>query len=188
MNKAFTRETDSDDDDDGAALSALPSGGKNYITPQGYARLRAELLRLIDEERPKVVEIVHWAASNGDRSENGDYIYGKKRLREIDRRIRFLTRRLDIAEPTDPSAHHGRDQIFFGATVRYADGAGDEHQITILGIDEADNSKQEVSWVSPIARALLKAQVGDVVRLATPGGLQEIEVLAVSYPAPGAAS
>ena len=122
MNKAFTRETDSDDDDDGAALPALPSGGKNYITPQGYARLRAELLRLIDEERPKVVEIVHWAASNGDRSENGDYIYGKKRLREIDRRIRFLTRRLDIAEPTDPSAHHGRDQIFFGATVRYADG------------------------------------------------------------------
>src|ERR1700745_3088691 len=121
MNKAFTRETDGgDDDDDDGALPEFPAGTRNYITPQGFARLRSELLQLIDDERPKVVEAVHWAAKNGDRSENGDYIYGKKRLREIDRRIRFLTKRLEIAEVTDPSVHHGRDQVFFGATVTYA--------------------------------------------------------------------
>src|SRR5436190_13772924 len=137
MSKAFTRETDGDDEDDASAPAPLP-GGKNYITPQGYAHLRAELMHLIDEERPKVVEVVHWAASNGDRSENGDYIYGKKRLREIDRRIRFLTKRLDIAEVADPSAHQGSDQIFFGATVTYANSKGEERTITIKGIDEAD--------------------------------------------------
>ena len=139
MSKAFTRESDGAEDDDGElALPPLPAGGKNYITPQGYARLRAELLDLIDNQRPKVVEIVHWAASNGDRSENGDYIYGKKRLREIDRRIRFLTKRLEIAEVIDPAVHHGGEQVYFGATVSYVDQHGVEQTVTILGIDEAD--------------------------------------------------
>ena len=131
-----------------------------------------------------MVEVVHWAASNGDRSENGDYIYGKKRLREIDRRIRFLTKRLDIAEVTDPSAHHGSDQVFFGATVTYANARGDERTVTIKGIDEADSLAGEVSWISPIARALLKAREGDEVKLAAPGGVESIEVLAVCYPEP----
>ena len=180
MSKAFTRESDTDEDEVG--LPPLPAGGKNYITPQGYARLRSELLDLIDNERPKVVDIVHWAASNGDRSENGDYLYGKKRLREIDRRIRFLTKRLEIAEVTDPSAHFGKDQVFFGATVTYVEEAGDERTVTILGIDEADSLKGEVTWISPIARALLKAREGDVVKLVTPVGAQEVEVLRVQYP------
>jgi transcription elongation factor GreB len=185
MNKAFTREADSsDDDDDDVGLPALPHGTKNYITPEGYRRLREELMSLLDVERPKVVEAVSWAAKNGDRSENGDYIYGKKRLREIDRRIRFLTKRLDIAEVADPSAHHGHDQIFFGATVTYANSKGEERTITIKGIDEADNLHGEVSWVSPIARALLKAREGDEVQLVTPGGVEHIEVLEVKYPAP----
>jgi len=187
MNKAFTRETDSDvddapDEEPGAAL--LPQGARNYLTPAGYKRLREELLALLDDERPKVVETVSWAAKNGDRSENGDYIYGKKRLREIDRRIRFLTKRLDIAEVVDPSLHHGRDQVFFGATVRYANQRDEERTITIKGIDEAESGQGEVSWVSPIARALLKARVGDELQLATPGGIEEIEVLEVRYPAP----
>jgi transcription elongation factor GreB len=186
MNKAFTKESDAaDEDDDGPSLPPLPAGAKNYITPAGYARLRAELLGLIDVERPKVVEVVHWAASNGDRSENGDYLYGKKRLREIDRRIRFLTKRLDIAEVADPSLHHGSDQIFFGATVTYANAKGEERTITIKGIDEADHLHGEVSWVSPIARALLKAREGDEVSLMTPGGVETLEVLEVSYPRPG---
>jgi transcription elongation factor GreB len=183
MSKAFTRETEVDEEEE-ASLPEIPSGGKNYMTPHGYARLRAELLQLMDEERPKVVEAVHWAALNGDRSENGDYIYGKKRLREIDRRIRFLTRRLELAEVTDPSVHHGGDQVFFGATVTYAEGSGQERTITILGIDEADSSHGQVSWISPIARALLKARVGDAVKLVTPLGVQEIEVLEVQYPPP----
>ena len=188
MSKAFTKETDSDDDDAlHDAPPALPGGAKNYITPQGYARLRAELMQLIDDERPKVVETVHWAASNGDRSENGDYLYGKKRLREIDRRIRFLTQRLERAEVADPSLHHGSNQVFFGATVTYADEAGDENTITILGVDEVDNLQGQVSWVAPISRALLRSHVGDVVLLQTPAGLQEIEVLAVEYPAPAGA-
>jgi transcription elongation factor GreB len=185
MNKAFTKESDGADDEDGASLPPLPAGTKNYITPAGYARLRAELLALIDVERPKVVEVVHWAASNGDRSENGDYLYGKKRLREIDRRIRFLTKRLDIAEVADPSQHHGNDQIFFGATVTYVNARGEERTITIKGIDEADHLAGEVSWVSPIARALLKAREGDEVTLATPGGVETLEILEVRYPAPG---
>ena len=189
MSKAFTRESDGADDDDGElALPPLPAGGRNYITPQGYARLRAELLDLIDNQRPKVVEIVHWAASNGDRSENGDYIYGKKRLREIDRRIRFLTRRLEIAEVCDPAVHHGGEQVYFGATVSYVDQHGVEQTITILGIDEADSAQSQVSWISPIARTLLKARVGDVLNLLTPAGPREIEVLRVSYPPPCAAS
>ena len=185
MNKAFTRESDAaGDEDDELALPALPQGGKNYVTPGGYARLRGELIDLLDVERPKVVEVVSWAAKNGDRSENGDYLYGKKRLREIDRRIRFLTKRLDIAEVVDPSVHHGRDQVFFGATVTYANQRGDERTITIKGIDEADSTIGEVSWIAPIARALLKARVGDEVSLMTPGGLEHVEVVDVRYPKP----
>lgn len=182
MSKAFTRETDSDDDDDLSSVAPAP-GGKNYITKHGYDRLRSELFSLIDDERPKIVEIVHWAASNGDRSENGDYLYGKKRLREIDRRIRFLTQRLEIAEVVDPSLHHGGDHVFFGATVTYADEAGSTTTVTILGVDEADSAQGQISWISPVARALLKARVGDTVRLVVPGGTQELEVLEVSYPA-----
>ena len=185
MNKAFTRETDDADDDEGdAAAPAVPAGARNYITVQGYQRLRGELMHLIDDERPKVVETVSWAAKNGDRSENGDYLYGKKRLREIDRRIRFLTKRLEIAEVADPSLHHGSDQVFFGATVTYATPDGGERTVTIMGIDEADNLHGEVSWISPVGRALLKAREGDEVTLVTPVGPQAIEVLEVRYPAP----
>lgn len=183
MSKAFTKESDADEDDD-IGLPPLPLGGKNYITPAGYARLRAELLSLIDEERPRVVEAVHWAARNGDRSENGDYIYGKKRLREIDRRIRFLTKRLEIAEITDPSIHHGKEHIFFGATVTYEEENGLQRTVTIMGIDEADNMQSQVSWISPVARALLRTRVGDVARLSSPAGMQDIEIIAVRYPAP----
>lgn len=186
MSKAFTRENDAapDDDDDDIRLPDLPAGGKNYITAAGFERLRGEMMELIDTERPKVVEIVHWAASNGDRSENGDYIYGKKRLREIDRRIRFLTKRLEIAEVTDPSVHFGKDQVFFGATVRYVDMAETERTVTILGVDEVDTGAGEISWVAPVARTLLKSRVGDVVPLITPAGMDEIEVLEVRYPRP----
>ena len=183
MSKAFTRESDQDDDDD-IALPSLPQGARNYMTPTGYARLRAEWFALMDDERPKIVDIVHWAASNGDRSENGDYLYGKKRLREIDRRIRFLTRRLELAEIVEPSIHHGRDQIFFGATVTYVEEDGTARCVTIKGIDEADSALGEVSWVSPIARTLLKARVDDVLKLVTPTGVITIEVLDVQYPAP----
>ncbi|MBL8335557.1 MAG: transcription elongation factor GreB [Rhodoferax sp.] len=182
MSKAFTRESEDAGDDEDVPLPPLPGNGKNYITPAGYARLRAELLDLIDNERPRVVEVVHWAASNGDRSENGDYLYGKKRLREIDRRIRFLTKRLEIAEVTDPAVHHGNDQIFFGATVTYVDELDVQRVVTILGIDEADSARGEVTWVSPVARTLLKARVGDVLSLVTPAGTMEIEVLRVDYP------
>jgi transcription elongation factor GreB len=188
MNKAITHHAasaDADDDELGG-LPPLPAGTKNYLTPAGYRRLREEWLDLMDNQRPKVVDIVHWAASNGDRSENGDYIYGKKRLREIDRRIRFLTRRLDIAEVVDPSVHHGSDQVFFGATVEYVDQLGVARTITIMGVDEADSALGQVSWVAPVARALLKARVDDVVRLHTPGGLQELEIVAVTYPAAAA--
>ena len=181
MSKAFTKETDASDEDE-LVLPALPAGGKNYITPAGYARLRGELLDLIDNERPKVVEAVHWAASNGDRSENGDYLYGKKRLREIDRRIRFLTKRLEIAEVVDPSLHAGSNQVFFGSTVTYIDDEGIKRTITIMGIDEADSRESQVSWISPVARALLKAHVGDEVLLPTPGGVRSLEVVAVQYP------
>ena len=186
MNKAFTREPSGDDEEDGDELAVppIPAGTRNYLTPAGYKRLREELMDLLDSERPKIVEIVSWAAKNGDRSENGDYLYGKKRLREIDRRIRFLTKRLDIAEVADPSAHHGKDQVFFGATVTYENQRGERRTVTIKGIDEADNLHGEVSWISPIARALLKAREGDEVQLMTPGGLEKIEVLEVLYPAP----
>lgn len=185
MSKAFTRESDNDsDEDDLPAGPKIPAGAKNYMTRAGHDRLRAELLNLLDVERPRVVEVVHWAASNGDRSENGDYLYGKKRLREIDRRIRFLTKRLDIAEVVDPSVHHGKDQVFFGATVTYARQDGSETTVTIMGIDEADSAQGQVSWVSPVAQALLKARVGDEVRLRTPAGWEALEVVEVNYPAP----
>jgi transcription elongation factor GreB len=184
MSKAFTRESDASDDDDDLESPPLPAGTRNYITPAGWTRLREELQQLLDDERPKVVETVSWAAKNGDRSENGDYLYGKKRLREIDRRIRFLTQRLEIAEVADPSVHHGSDQVFFGATVTYADEAGAERTVTIKGIDESDALAGEVSWIAPVARALLKARVGDEVTLVAPGGALRIEVLEVHYPAP----
>ena len=183
MSKAFTKESSGEAEDEEFALPALPAGTKNYVTPAGYAALRAELLQLLDVERPKIVEVVHWAASNGDRSENGDYLYGKKRLREIDRRTRFLTKRLERAEVVDPALHHGSDQIFFGATVTYADSRGDERTITIKGIDEVDQLNGEISWIAPVARALLKARVGDEVRLRTPAGEETLEVLEVRYPA-----
>ncbi len=186
MSKAFTRESDQDEESFDDTVPALPAGMRNYMTPAGYARLREELLELIDVERPKVVDTVHWAASNGDRSENGDYLYGKKRLREIDRRIRFLTKRLELAEVVDSTSHHGSDQVFFGATVVYADGSETPKTVTILGVDEADSARGEVSWVSPIARALLKSRAGDSVRLLAPAGPQEIEILEVHYPAPSA--
>ncbi len=188
MNKAFTKETDADDDDDDLPQAAgIPAGSKNYITPPGYTRLRGELMHLIDVERPQVVDIVHWAASNGDRSENGDYLYGKKRLREIDRRIRFLTKRLEIAEVVDASQHAGSDQVFFGATVTYIDDLdGVERTVTIMGIDEADNAQQQISWISPVARALVKARVGDEVTLQTPAGVRTLEIVEVQYPEPPA--
>jgi transcription elongation factor GreB len=183
MSKAFTKETEADEDEDFAGAPPIPAGSKNYITRAGYDRLQLELKVLVDDERPKVVEAVHWAAKNGDRSENGDYLYGKKRLREIDRRMRFLTKRLEIAEVVDISKHHGSDQIFFGATVTYADVNGQYHTITILGIDEAQSTEHQVSWISPIARALLKSRQGDEVRLQTPAGMQMLEVIHVTYPA-----
>ena len=188
MNKAFIKETDNDDQDDGAESTApaLPQGSKNYITPEGFRRIQHELKTLLEVERPRVVETVHWAAANGDRSENGDYIYGKKRLREIDRRVRFLTKRMEIAQVVDPSVHYGKEQVFFGATVAYAKEDGKEQTVTIMGIDEADPLKGQVSWISPIARALLKSQVGDEVKLVTPVGVEMIEVVEVGYPEPEA--
>ncbi len=183
MSKAFTKESEAGDEED-LQLPGVPAGGKNYMTPAGYAALRSELLDLMDTERPRIVEVVHWAASNGDRSENGDYLYGKKRLREIDRRIRFLTKRLEIAEITDPSVHFGSDQVFFGATVTYADPTGTQRRVRIMGIDEADSARGDVSWVSPVARTLLKSRVGDELTLLTPQGPVLIEVLQVDYPPP----
>jgi transcription elongation factor GreB len=186
MNKAFVKESSEPDDDDlESAAPPIPPGSKNYITPEGYQRLKDELLHLIDVERPEVVRLVSWAASNGDRSENGDYIYGKRKLREIDRRLRFLTKRLDIAEVVDASKQENRDQVFFGATVDYATKDGTEHRIEIVGIDEVDLDRGRVSWISPIARALVKARIGDVVPLQTPAGTEQIEILDVHYPAPG---
>ena len=185
MNKAFVKEPDGDEDEEALAPGLrLPAGSKNYMTRRGYDALRAELDQLVRFERPKLVETVAWAAGNGDRSENGDYIYGKKRLREIDRRIRFLTKRLEIAEVVDPSAHAGSDQVFFGATVTYVDDEGVERTVTILGVDEADNARQQVSWISPVARALLKAREGDEVALQTPAGMRSLEILSVAYPTP----
>jgi transcription elongation factor GreB len=179
MNKAFVKESDEDDEDvDLEQPAGVPPGTKNYITPAGHQRLRDELL-----ERPDVVKLLSWAASNGDRSENGDYIYGKRRLREIDRRIRFLTKRLDKAEVVDSSRQENVDQVFFGATVDYAGDDGEPHTVRIVGVDEVNLEVGHVSWISPIARALLKAKVGDTVTLHTPAGLQQIDILDVRYPA-----
>ncbi|CAA7614780.1 Transcription elongation factor GreB [Magnetospirillum sp. LM-5] len=181
MSKAFTRENDGDDDDLPEGVAPIPKGSPNYITPAGFARLQAELRELTRVERPKVVEVVSWAAGNGDRSENGDYIYGKKRLREIDRRIRFLTKRVEAARVVDPAAQTNRDQVFFGATVTYATSKGIQRTITIVGIDEADMTKGRVSWIAPIARALMKAAEGDEVPFRAPGGPETLEVVEISY-------
>jgi transcription elongation factor GreB len=181
MSKAFTKESEADDDGPDDAQAALPPGTKNYITPDGLRRLQDELRQLTRVERPKVVETVAWAAGNGDRSENGDYIYGKRRLREIDRRIRFLVKRLEIAEVVDPLAQKNRDQVFFGASVTYVDPHDAERTVRIVGIDEARLERGEVSWISPIARALLKARVGDTVELRTPRGPETLEVLKIAY-------
>lgn len=180
MSKAFTRETD-DDDDDEVALPAIPAGTKNYITPEGYRRLKAEYMELLDVERPALVQTVHWAASNGDRSENGDYIYGKKRLREIDRRLRFLAKRLESSEVIDPAQRQGCDQVFFGATVTVCHGDGTERTYSIVGIDEANASKGHISWVSPLARTLLKTRADDAVVLQLPEGVDELVVVEVVY-------
>jgi transcription elongation factor GreB len=183
MNKAFVKEQDDVEDDDLPEAQALPVGTKNYLTPGGYAALRDELAQLMNEERPAMVQIVSWAASNGDRSENGDYLYGKKRLREIDRRMRFLTKRLELAEIVDPAMQTNRQQVFFGATVRYANQEGQEQRVTIVGVDEAEPLQGRISWISPVARALTKAKLGDTVTLRTPGGIEELDILEISYPA-----
>jgi transcription elongation factor GreB len=184
MSKAFVKETDIEDDEEDLAAPSIPAGTRNYITPAGFERLKGELVKLLNVERPEVVRTVSWAASNGDRSENGDYIYGKKRLREIDRRIRFLTKRLDIAEVVDPAAREATDQIYFGATVRYTTSDASENTITIVGIDEVDPAHGQVSWISPIARALLKAREGETVSLRTPSGEERLEILEVRYGGP----
>jgi len=180
MSKAFVKEDVEAPEETESMAPALPAGGKNYITPAGYARLKAELRELVEIERPAVVRTVSWAASNGDRSENGDYIYGKKRLREIDRRVRFLIKRLESAQVVDASGRD-TDQVFFGATVRVAGPEG-EREVTIVGVDEVDPARGHVSWISPIARALLKAREGDRVILRTPAGEAPLEVLEVRYP------
>lgn len=180
MNKAFVRESD-DDDDELQQPPDIPSGTRNYITPAGHARLKEEFEHLVKRERPHVVEIVAWAASNGDRSENGDYIYGKRRLREIDRRIRFLTKRLDIAEVVDPLRQGDNDQIFFGARVTVADEDGQESTYTIVGVDEADVARGRISWISPLARALIKSREGDNIRFQSPLGIRELEIVEVLY-------
>lgn len=181
MSKAFTKESDGDDEDDlPEDVGGLPVSAKNYMTPEGFARLREELNTLLRQERPEVVKVVTWAAGNGDRSENGDYIYGKKRLREIDRRIRFLIKRLEIAEVVD-SMGQDQDRVFFGASVTVSDSAGARRCVSIVGMDEVDPTRGRVSWISPIARALLKAHAGDTVTLRTPSGVEELEVVEVRY-------
>ncbi len=179
MSKAFLRDAEPQEMDAPEARPELPRG-KNYISPAGYARLDAELRRLVEIERPEVVQTVAWAASNGDRSENGDYIYGKKRLREIDRRVRFLIKRLEAAQVVN-AAGRDTDQIFFGATVRVRSQGGQRRTVTIVGIDEVDPARGRVSWISPIARTLLKAREGDVVTLRSPAGSEELEILEVRY-------
>jgi len=172
-----------DDHDDSDASPSFPRGVKNYMTPGGYARLKDELTQLLNVERPELVTVVSWAASNGDRSENGDYLYGKKRLREIDRRIRYLTRRLDHSEVVDPAARGDTDRVFFGATVMYMDESGAEQTITIVGLDEVDLARGRVSWISPVAAALIKHSAGDIVTLRTPAGPRQIEIMNVRYEA-----
>lgn len=180
MSKAFLKEPETEQEDAGSEPAALPVGSKNYISPAGFARLNAERRQLVEVERPEVVKVVSWAASNGDRSENGDYIYGKRRLREIDRRVRYLIKRLENAEIVD-SAGRDTDQVFFGATVKLRTAADGERTVTIVGVDEVDPAHGRVSWISPIARALLKARSGDVVTLATPAGAETLEIVDVTY-------
>ncbi len=181
MSKAFTKESDNEDEEELLdSPSPLPQGVKNYMTPKGAERLRAELRKLMQEDRPKVVEVVHWAAGNGDRSENGDYIYGKKRLREIDRRIRFLSKRLENAELIDPTQQKG-DRIFFGATVTVVSEEEGQKTYQIVGIDETDAAQGKVSWISPIGKTLIKAKAGDTVTLRSPKGEVELEILKVEY-------
>ena len=182
MSKAFTREDDAPDEEL-EVEPRMPAGSKNYITPTGHARLKSELKALVETERPELIKTVSWAAANGDRSENADYLYGKKRLREIERRIRFLMRRLEAAEVVDPRDQQDQDRVFFGATVAYADSSGGEHTVSIVGTDEVDPARGRVSWVSPVARALLKAQEGDTVTLRTPAGEERLEVLEIRYEA-----
>ncbi|MBI3528205.1 MAG: transcription elongation factor GreB [Betaproteobacteria bacterium] len=183
MSKAFTRENDQDDEDQGAGAPPIPAGLKNYITPAGFKRLKDEALHLLDKERPELVKVIQWAASNGDRSENADYIYGKRRLREIDRRIRFLTKRLDAAVVVDPAAREDTDQVFFGATVTVLEQDGSEKTYSIVGIDEADVSHGRISWISPLAKALIKAREGDTVIVRTPGGDESLEIVSIEYKA-----
>ncbi len=180
MSKAFTKETDNDDDEP-EQPSSFTDDLKNYVTPAGYKDLQDELRQLLKEERPKVVETVRWAAGNGDRSENGDYIYGKRRLREIDRRMRYLTKRIESAEVVDQKLQKNLTQIFFGATVTYLEADGTEKTVKIVGIDEADLTKNKISWISPVARALLKAEVGDTVALKTPTVTESLKVIKIKY-------
>ena len=181
MSKAFTREQDSDDDEEAVPTLELPPGVKNYITPSGYRRLQDEADHLWKVERPALVKTITWAASNGDRSENGDYIYGKKRLREIDRRVRFLRKRLELAEVVDPAQRGECDQVFFGATVTVSDANGLENTYSIVGVDEADVAVGRISWISPLARALVKLREGEVATLRTPTGINELEVIGIRY-------
>ncbi len=185
MSKAFTKESDDAEDDDlESSVSPIPAGAKNYITPGGHKRLKDEFTYLLNKERPSVTSAVSWAAKNGDRSENADYQYGKKRLREIDKRLRFLTKRLDNAEVVDPAAPREEDaaeRIFFGASVTFANQRGDEKTVTIVGIDELDLSRGYITWISPLARTLIKAKEGDTVVLNAPGGREELEIIAVEY-------
>ena len=185
MSKAFTKDNDDAEDDDGEeGASPLPAGSKNYITPGGHQRLKKEFDYLLKKDRPTVTAAVSWAAKNGDRSENADYQYGKKRLREIDRRLRFLTKRLDIAEVVDPENPRDdeiAEQVFFGATVTYANEKGIENTVTIVGVDEVDMKRHHISWISPIARALMKSRPGDAVVLRAPGGVEELDVIDVRY-------
>ena len=182
MSKAFTKESDTAEDlDDIEEANPIPAGAKNYMTPHGWRRMRDELAHLVKVDRPEVTNVVSWAARNGDRSENADYQYGKKRLREIDRRIRYLTKRLENAEVVDPATREETDQVFFAATVTYANAKGEETTVRIVGVDETDLGKGFISWVSPVARALIKARESDTVTLATPGGREELEILEVRY-------
>ena len=183
MNKAFVKESEESDEDDApaAAAESVPGGTSNYMTPRGHAAIRAEFEQLVKIERPALVQVVSWAAGNGDRSENGDYIYGKKRLREIDRRIRFLSKRLETAVVVDPAAQENVDQVFFGATVVICDAEGEEACYQIVGIDEANASEGRISWISPLAKALIKAREGDQVRFESPAGWREIDILEVRY-------
>jgi transcription elongation factor GreB len=189
MNKAFVRENDEglDDEDDPLPSPDAPKNLKNYISPPGLARLKSELLQLLDTDRPEVVKLVSWAASNGDRSENGDYLYGKKRLREIDRRIRFLMKRIDAAEVVDASLNYGNEKVFFGATVEILRESGEQQTITIVGIDEVDTHHGLVSWIAPISKALIKHGIGEEVTLQTPIGPETIEIVSVTYPKPPSA-